>query len=196
MSKKIAHAAAAAFLTVTAPAHAALIQWNLDNVTEQGNPSVTLTGFFDCDTVANVAAGLPTGFSPNFSITELGGGPSLTWSSLNSNSPFDFSSLGPRFTFVGDGLTDGLGELIIDPNNSFDGSVPTLPLVAGSFLLAQDCSGGQCTNRDFLPLAGSLTATDISAVPLPAALPLFGSGVMMLAGFAARRGGKVFPRRG
>jgi hypothetical protein len=31
----------------------------------------------------------------------------------------------------------------------------------------------------------------VSAVPLPAALPLFGSGVMMLAGVAWRRRGKV-----
>jgi hypothetical protein len=40
-------------------------------------------------------------------------------------------------------------------------------------------------------LSAGIDNASVSAAPLPAALPLFGSGVMMLAGVAWRRRGKV-----
>jgi hypothetical protein len=185
--KKFCSAAVFALLTVAAPARAAIIEWNLDDVAEIGNPSVTFTGFFDYDTVANAG---PSGTSPNFNITELvGATPTLTFSPTNSTSFFDNLSsfgLGPRFGLEGGSAGDAaLLELIIANNGTFDGSVPLTPLFR-----AQLTTAFLTPQIEQVQLSGLLTS-NASAVPLPAALPLFGSGVMMLAGFAVRRRGKV-----
>jgi hypothetical protein len=55
-----------------------------------------------------------------------------------------------------------------------------------AFFSLQAGDGGQ--GFDFGEL---ISASQLSPVPLPAALPLFGSGVMVLAGVAWRRKGKV-----
>jgi hypothetical protein len=57
--------------------------------------------------------------------------------------------------------------------------------------------GGFGGPAGIIPLSGTLVygGTELYAVPLPAALPLFGSGVMVLAGVAWRRRGEGFINR-
>ncbi len=77
----------------------------------------------------------------------------------------------------------------------FDGSVPQIPLLTGG---GSPCQGSffvadtECS--DSVGVSGrraSLIEVSASAVPLPGALPLFGSSVIALAGLAAWRSKKV-----
>jgi hypothetical protein len=191
MSKKLALAAAVALLTVAAPARAAIIQWNLDGVHVTDNPSMTFTGFLDYDTVANAGT---SGSSANYNITEfVGGAPSFTWSLSNSGTAFGNAVFtGPIFE-VGS-LDSPQMFLGLTGNLPFDGSVSTIPLIGSdgtcdtSYFVEGACATG-------LGLSGSLVEASVSAAPLPAALPLFGSGVIALAGFAWQRRGKVSVNR-
>jgi hypothetical protein len=203
--KRTIAAAVFALLTVTAPAHAAIIQWNLDNVAEIGNPSVTFTGFFDYDTVANAGGGA----SPDFSITMLtGGSPDFTWSPSNSfgvfggsgegNAIFNTGTNSPAplpFLFTGLNLVAEVPDVLVHgtPPYAFgDGSFSPLTLQnnTGGCLAHGSCFYEGPAGQFAVGLQGSLTTAEVSPVPLPAALPLFSSGVIALAGLAWRSRGK------
>jgi hypothetical protein len=77
-------------------------------------------------------------------------------------------------------------------------NLPVFTVSSSSLLGFSDANLSQSGNQLFVNWEGlSFTSGDEvvlssdSAAPLPAALPLFGSGVMMLAGFAWQRRGKV-----
>ena len=99
ITRIFATAAVFALLTVPAPARAAIVEWNLDNVGEVANahPSITFQGFFDYDTVNSII-----GFHafPDFSITAFNTGiPFFTWSPLNSSGFFFGFGVGEQPTF-------------------------------------------------------------------------------------------------
>ena len=162
---------------------------------ETANPSVTFTGFFHYDTLANAGGGS----SSDFSITMLtGGSPDFTWSPSNSFGGFPGSGGGTPVFETGTNAPLPFTGVNLAANfpNAFDGSVSTIALEGafgdgcnGSFFYA----GGACSFGT-VGLQGSLTTADVSAVPLPAALPLFGSAVLGLAGFGARKSRRT--RRG
>jgi hypothetical protein len=190
MTNRICAAAVFALLALTAPAHAATIQWNLGNVTDGAG---TVIGFFDYNTNTNTVT--------NWDIIDIESSPP----------PLDafFTpqlSVGPcLFPFCGGGSIDfttdllvqvggepyfGDRQLSLDPLDPLDGSVTQVPLGSGSSL-----SGGPA--EFYVPiLSGAylVDAEEVSAVPLPPALPMFGSAVIALAGFAAIRSRRT--RRG
>jgi len=177
MTKKFSLAAAVlALLAAADPAHAATIEWDLVNV--NNTSGIGLTGFFDYDTVANSGS---AEWSPiaNYSITETGVEPT----------PFTFSSS------TGSQLFAGLGgsEISLFQNGP---SEPTfLPgdfgLAAAGLLssLGTDTIMGGIvlppSNSSEPDIFGSIEGRDVSAAPLPPALPMFGSALLALAGFAA-----------
>jgi hypothetical protein len=73
---------------------------------------------------------------------------------------------------------DGIGPLFPPPTSFSDFALNDVPAVSGSV-------SGDTINFG----AGAVSCA--APTPLPAALPLFGSGVIALAGFAVRRRGKV-----
>ncbi len=173
MTKKFAVAAAVALLTLTGPAHAATIQWNLDNMAEVGNPGVKFTGFFDYDTV--------TQNSPFWNISMSGSDGSFNFVPPNSFAAFANGAFGPQFGFGTNGINGnpvqgvpGVLQVIVilaGLGLPFDGSVSTIPLYSPASFLAEIHGGnvGHTTGESAGQLSGSLT--EVSAVPLPAALP-------------------------
>jgi hypothetical protein len=202
--KRTFAAAIIALLTVTTPARAAIIQWNLLNVSSTDFPSITFTGFFDYDTVANAAPGpIPTlpswkvavGASPDFSITMFNGGsPEFTWSPSNSFGLFsDTPGATPIFQTGTGSPLDPLTLINLVPGIiSFNGAVSPIALLGPWCSPGCDGSGFYLDGGLFSAgLQGSITTAEVSAVPLPPALPLFGWGVLALAGLAWRSRGKV-----
>lgn len=161
-------------------AKAATYQFYLENVSEVGHPSVTFTGFLDYNTLTNTNQ---TGPSPDFSISELVNGTAVrTWSTLTgSSSLFSGTPANAMFGFVG-GSSGGGGSGGLDANASginFSAGPVTLALSSGSFI--------HLPGMDKIALQGEVT--DISPVPLPSSLPLFGSSILALAIYAWRRRG-------
>ena len=184
MSRKLSTgfiiAVAFGLLSATAPANATLIQWKLVDVAEISNPDVTFTGFFDYNTAR--------GPLPDYSITmSVGGLPSFTWSLANSRANAGRNG-DPLFVRA---IANPQEELELDGNHPLDGSVSTIPLLSGFGGLALSYFEASSLSPESgdLTLSGSLT--DVSAVPLPAALPLFGSAVLALGAFACWRRRKV-----
>jgi hypothetical protein len=168
-----------ALLAFTAPARAAIIQWNLENVHAVGNPAVTVTGFFDFDTAPPIP--LFTGQFSTYEFTVSGlGGPPFTLTRSNTGlvgEIFGDSSLRVSSDTVDQQVQLDVGGLSTSIFGGFVGS--NAPLISSfSYVVG---------NNEEFNLQGSI----LDVVPLPAALPLFGSGVMVLAGFAVRRRGKV-----
>jgi hypothetical protein len=149
------------------------------------------------------------GASPDFSITMLtGGSPDFTWSPSNSSSAFGGTAIGGQAFYTSTnaplplmGLTlttlpSFSGPPFPDFPIPFDGSVSTLTLEAlfpeggSAFYGGPGCDTGGVACFT-VGLQGSLTTAEVSPVPLPDALPLFGSGVIALAGMAWRSRGKV-----
>jgi hypothetical protein len=172
-------AAVFALLNLTAPAQATTIQWDLTNVVVASDPTITLTGYFDYDTVANSA---PNTESPNYNITvyesslPLGnclptGGCAMNFETTNS-------------VVGGSGEGTPTGNFLLVGADPFDGTVSVITLASSSefWFVAPDG----------MPFTGSLT--EVSSVPLPAALPLFGCAVLGLVVAASRR--KIFASSG
>jgi hypothetical protein len=193
MSRKFCIVAVFAMLTAAAPARAATITWYLNAAPEfpdNGLQGETVTGFFDWDTVTNT----PT----DWSIT--GKGPFIFSYSCGVPCPFTAINTVPNPSGSGLALPVPLGfdqqghvlggqgvylyfenhqvTALDDPTNIFFlSSFSTLP-----------ASSNPVFNK--AEIFGTVSAPPAvpSPVPLPASLPLFGSGVLALAGLAWRRG--------
>jgi len=174
MTKKFCIAVAIfALLAVTAPVHATTIQWDLVNVTDTEGDGLSFTGFFDFN---------GNGFSSNYSLTVSGWQPTpVTATPSNSALNLASSQSSSGFALVPNG--GGIvccGDTGVSVNGPLDGSVPALSIISGEsyFYTAPGV---------WVPLEGSIQEASVSATPLPPALPLFGSALLALAGFAAYR---------
>jgi hypothetical protein len=169
-----------ALAAVAPPAHAAIIEWDLTNVAEVSNPSVTFTGFFDYDTSSNPSSGMHVN---NGSITMFNSGsPVFTWTSADQ-----FDEFYGKDIVAGSGGPGFDSGIALGVSTPFDGSVTTLPLITGggySFFQFTDITSSTQTTFD---LSGSLTEASISAVPLPPTAPMFAVAVLALGAFARRR---------
>jgi hypothetical protein len=175
-------AAIFALLVLSAPARAATIQWNLSNITPVEAVGVTVTGFFDFDTTAPCC--LPSEMpSYAFRLTDNG---STIYNFIPSNSVFeDIGGGGSSLEFVlentGATITN-IDTLYFTLDAGLDGTLgPALNLTGTNFatLFSSSKFGLQ-----YFQLQGQLVEAPISAVPLPAALPLFGAALAALGGAA------------
>jgi len=162
-------------LAVAAPANAATIQWNLNDVTVPNSSGIALTGYFVYDsTAASISEKFPiysislaspsNSFFGNFTLTQ-------------SNSFVQYGGSG-ALSIMNDGATSSLYQSIsLGSYGAFDGT-------SGALLLLSPYLSGIATNYSGINraavLQGKLTAS-VSPVPLPATFPLFGSGILALA---------------
>jgi len=177
MTRTIA-AAVFALLAFTATTHAATIQWDLSGVI--GEPGVTVTGFFDYNTTTNSF--------PNYSFSVTG----LCCASAAFFNPFTLTSSNSYIlgasndgaNFYINGATSTNFEVITlgTESGSFDGTSGSVLVLSQSSVVARNAIGeGQAL------LQGQLVEAPVSPAPLPPALPLFATGILVLAGVAAVR---------
>jgi hypothetical protein len=154
MTRTIA-AAIFALLALTAPVCAATIQWNLDDVSATQDPEENVSGFFDYNTTTNTFSNFTSFASsaPNVYPFELS--PQNFSSVSGSNSQFTASNSFPVDSVTLSVATGGL--------RGTSGSILPLIISQSSFC----CGIGGYTYT----LQGSIS--DVSAVPVPAAFPLF-----------------------
>jgi hypothetical protein len=170
-------AAIFALLAVTAPLHAATIQWDLSGVTA---PGVTVTGFFDYDTVPCCSA---ANF-PDYNLTLTGAGTTFTFTPFNSYLEETGSA---SLNVMNNGVTiTNIEDLGLSSLGDFGSTTPTLSLSNSIFFIKDPRVQAEGT------LNGELIKAPVSPVPLPAAFPLFGSALAGLGGFGwLKRRGKV-----
>jgi hypothetical protein len=170
MTEKLCTIAVFALLNLTAPAQAATIQWDLTNVVVASDPAITLTGYFDYDTVTN---SIPNTQSPNYSIT-------VYQNSVPQGNCLPIGGCAVEFettsTVLGGSGGPPIGNFLLVGTAPFDGTVPVVPLASSSLFWFIAPYG--------MPVTGSLT--EVSSVPLPAALPLFCCAVLGLVVAASR----------
>jgi hypothetical protein len=187
MTSKIFAAALFALLTVTAPAKAALITWDVNAVSISGIPGTppantwTVTGSFVFNSALqtitdfNISA---TGFPDTTPFTL---NPSDAQASIGTNFPLSPPETGIGFTqngappqnYVGLSVNGLILPQLAEPN-------PTgIPLIIYSSV---GFNTGSDTDSSFF-LGGSL----VSATPLPDALPMFGAALLAFMGFGAWR---------
>jgi hypothetical protein len=158
----------------TSPAHATIIQWDLENVAAIANPSETVTGYFDVDSISQNVTFVDfslSGFNAgnfSFQLPSSSGGARL----ITSGRTLDASTL-DNGTYLGIDLDSGI--------NLSQPSVSPVSLLSGNGIDTAVLVGGE-----FEYLQGSLT-TNVSAVSLPPALPMFATALIGFAGFAWRR---------
>jgi hypothetical protein len=152
-----------------------VIQWNLENVTAVGDPSVTVSGSFDYNPSTEEFS------NDSFTVSGLGAPFTLTpqnasGSALNSG----YESFGLANTSI-----DEQVELNLGLNNGmfagYLGKGP-FPLISSLSFVVGD---GQEFN-----LQGAIS-DGVAPTPLPAALPLFGTGLAVLSGARWLRRRKV-----
>lgn len=182
-------AAALALLTVTAPAHAATIQWDLSGVTNTpfSNSIATVTGFFDYNTTTQT---FPTyGFSVTSSPLVTGGLGDFT---LTPSTSYVSNISGPNnLQIQNNGYSDANAEILDLGNVAFDGT-------AGAVLLLSDAGVVHLINIDTIfpeggdaALQGELVESAVT--PLPPALPMFAAALFALTGFASWRSRRTAP---
>jgi hypothetical protein len=169
MISRIFAAVLFALLTVTAPAHSATLRWDVDAHDASGRPNRTVTGFFDYNSVL----GQITNF--NIAVAQF---PTFTLNPTNAQvSIGNALILGPQTTNI-EFRNFALSETVF---------------LQTAFLADFGQSNPRGYELDFFSDASSpdggfnLQGGLELATPLPAALPLFGSGMIALAGFAAYR---------
>ena len=164
-----------ALLTPIAAAHAATVQRTLDNVVNgfYGGGFETITGFLDYDTVSKSVTA--------WNLQAVGGSvDSVTGVSGPIGGPAAGGNTGGGFSVSFGNLSspDPLALILDNATGSLAGT-SNLSVIGALF------SNSTGPADSFIPLNGSLDyAGTVSPVPLPAALPLFGSGVIVLAGIA------------
>jgi hypothetical protein len=168
MPKGFSAATVFALLAVSAPAHAATIQWNLANVVEVGNPSVTFTGFFVFDTVANAPNTGHESNATNWNITMLtNGSPTETWQpGLNQSTEF-FSS-----EFLGSDPPNSPQNYFISNSLNNRGDVAAAFALNGSSSFRHAVTTNGARDRRYR---------------LPPALPMFGAALLALGAFGWRK---------
>lgn len=162
-------------------ANANLVQWTLQNVSFVGGGTATGSFVYDADTDTYSDISITT------SSGSIGGGSYMwPWDSLSqatqlviwtydpSSPPADLTGeLYLSLTFF-DALTNAGGTVNLDEINNFEYICNTA-----------SCSGsGSKTFRDIVYPGGSVVST---SVPVPAAVLLFGSGLLGLIGLARRK---------
>ena len=160
-------------LLFTVSANASVVSWTLSNVILSDGQTVTGGFDYDADTDA---------FS-NISITNSGNDsyPSTDYAYYHNGGIYNISVSSTLSPTTGDTLLS-LGWLSAGPLTNAGGTLalnPGLPF-------------GECTNSDCsgvaLNLNGARVASgSISSVPIPAAVWLFGSGLLGLVGIARRK---------
>jgi hypothetical protein len=188
-------AAVLALLAITAPAHAATIQWDLRGVTGfEENPAQTVTGFFDYNTTTQtfpyyyfsvsdnplIQGGVGTfALTPSNSYIQSGGPNSIQiYNDCYSDDNAEILSLSPSgATASYDGTSGPL--LLVSPSESEVAHLinigDLLNIGGGRYVSLQE--GGDTV------LQGELVETAVT--PLPPALPMFGAALLALVGFAA-----------
>jgi hypothetical protein len=180
-------------LALISPAHAATIQWDLSGVTGEILPAVTVTGFFDYDTIAKSVTNYS--FTVNGPALGQGGLGSFTFTPSNSY----IQGNGGNTSSIGGGIYND-GTTVANLENLLLGTVPgSFDGTSGSPLPVNDGGVGRVTEIAVLvgnellapgsfvstPLEGEFIEASVSAVPLPPTLPMFGAALFALAGFAA-----------
>lgn len=159
---------------IALPAQAAFVTWDVSANSAAGYSHSTVSGAFTYNTETHTF--------PDFSIT-VSSFPGSDFALNPSNAvesyspPAPFSSLGAAFGFTQpQGLTDGVDILLGagDLNQTYG----SLPITFFSQIVAANGT------PFFIPNIGG-EITEVSATPLPPALPLFGSALLALACFAA-----------
>jgi hypothetical protein len=175
MLSRIFAAAVFTLLTMAGPTHAATVRLEdyIDLNYLPGNPKFAAGGEFTGD-IAFLQVG-PLGFGLAPPGSWIGGG------SLQRN---------------GFPITSFAASLICAPPIACaEYFVPAGPIDSGEFIITVNSNHfPNLTYADFGADSGTVTIvseTGFSPVPLPAALPLFGSGVLALAGVACRKRGKI-----
>jgi hypothetical protein len=184
--KRTFAAALFALLTVTAPAHAALITDTIDFTAsdfQSNNPAVSppidpLKGSFTFTYDPTVASPDPT--TAGFTLH------SLTLANLAYPTAFDYTGSGAdllvgSFHNNSGGFFPGHNSFFLELAGLHDNN----PTFFAAFYSIDGLTGTYFgTNTGTVDL---VSQTVQNPVPLPPALPLFGSGVMMLAGVAWRK---------
>ncbi len=187
MLARIVTAALFALLAVAAPAHAATLTWDVDASSFAPPPhGGTVNGFFVYDSTLQQIT--------NFNITVAG--PSFTPFSLNPTNAQVTIGNNLIFQTTNINFTDSaLGEHVFFQTDLTDFAAPNQGIVCFQPGF-QPCPRGVSLDQ-FSSASGPgfLQGALEVATPLPASLPLFGSGVMMLAGFAWRDRGRRFRLR-
>jgi hypothetical protein len=179
-------------LASSGTAHANITKWTFDNVT---SPNGTyLTGYLDYDTSTdslnswdvlasgNVNAPLNIEFSSSANCSGtcgggytlisntgiIGGGQIVLGETLYYGSPLEFNySLYLNTPFNSDSIFSGTSDIILDPS-----SIAYIATYNGNY-----------SGSEYAVLNGTL----VSAVPLPASMPMFIAGIFSLIGFRNRR---------
>ena len=153
-------------------ANAAPIKWNLENVTLIDGQ--LLTGFFSYDQDTNI-------FS-NMSITNSGND---VWTSTTFNITTSSSNSGGFWAVNGE-PQNGDPVLIFLLQGYLTNTGGTInvgdPLLSGLW----NCTNNDCSSAGGAPIA-KISGGTLTAVPLPAAVWLFGLGLLSLFGFMKRK---------
>ncbi|MDA0241304.1 MAG: hypothetical protein O3A84_14955 [Proteobacteria bacterium] len=195
----VAAVSTGAVLLATLPgsSQAAPVTWtiNVDPFTVAGSPA-QLSGSFDIDT-ANLPSEDITNISLNLSGVTFPGDPNnLFQANPSLNGEYTLYSSGNETGFVtvmdldGNGIDPGDASVSLRfpnfPHLAFTGGTPILLTGTLGFCVnitgVDDCNAFQLAGFTGTAIAG----TDLSAVPIPGALPLFLSGLIGL-GLAVRR---------
>jgi hypothetical protein len=183
------------------PAYATTYSLNFPSLSVTG--TITTDGHTGALSAADITAWhfnqtLDTGHFPGgMDSTAPGASLTLTGSALTATATglfFNFADTNPAFlNFTSDGWP---GPLINDHGLSLEFCGANTPCVNqnsatdNSFIMLVLIAGGCCATSEGLPESGIFqiaTTSDIAATPLPAALPLFASGLGALGFFARRR---------
>jgi len=169
-------AALFALLAVIVPARATTIQWDFSDIAPyQSVAPITVTGFFNFNTGPCC---LPSEY-PNYDLTLTDNGNTI-YQFIPSNSFFETIDTG-GFVLENNGASiTNLDSILLTNVAGFDGTIgPTLNLSHTNLDALFTSSKFGFVN---LQLQGQLVEAPVSTVPLPAALPLFGTALAGLGG--------------
>ena len=169
----VSFAAAISIACITVPtANAATLSWELQNVTfDDGG---TATGSFGFDADAGTFSAINILTSTNGSLGDSYGFPV----GFASATTLDFLEAGA-------GAVLGSSRLLLSLSSAMTNSGGIIAFALTPFGLEGICSNANCTSVD--PLRNALGGSIVSAVPIPAAVWLFGTGILGLIGFTKRK---------
>ena len=173
--------ASAVFLTASPDAHASIVNYEfVPGTTFQFDAPGTVSGGFTYDTTTfamtniDVTVSGPTGFDGTYTFTYA------PWNNSSAVS----------FMYAANSASDNtFAMLLFQLSGALNGAPGTVGIsYAQGFNLPGNCNSGGCSNYFDDKVSGGL---EVASTPLPAALPLFASGIGVLGLFGWCRKRKV-----